>query len=263
MQLRALGYTDQLIPEVGLGTWQYDGGVAPLLRGIELGASLIDTAEVYGSEPEVGEAIRGQRARVCLATKVAGSHLRYDDVLRAAEGSLERLGVEVIDLYQVHWPDPEVPLAETMRALEHLVDAGVVRFLGVSNFPRVLVEAAQAGLAHHRLVSNQVPYSLLDRRVEADLPFYAEHQITVLAYSPLAHGALFAAEPRPELRVLRQVAAESGKTVAQVALNWCLSRPGVVVIPKTDRVERVDELVGASGWSLTPEQVALLDQAFR
>jgi diketogulonate reductase-like aldo/keto reductase len=262
MERRELGSTGEWIPEIGLGTWQYQGGVPPLRRGLELGATFIDTAEVYGTEPVVGEAIRGQREKVILASKVSGAHLRYDDVLRAADESLQRLGVETIDLYQVHWPNAEVPLAETMRALETLADSGKIRYIGVSNFSRTQVEEAQAGLSHHRIASNQVLYSLLDRGVEADMEFYVREKITLLAYSPLAHGEIFSTEPYRDLQVLQRVAAESGKTVAQVALNWCLSHPPVIVIPKTDRAERVPELVGASGWQLTPEQVATLDEAF-
>lgn len=252
-----------MVPEVGLGTWRYRGGVAPLRRGMELDAWFIDTAEVYGTEDVVGEAIRGQRDRVFLATKVSGYHLRYEQVLRAAEGSLKRLGVETIDLYQVHWPDRSVPIAETMRAIEELVDAGKVRYIGVSNFSRREVEEAQASLRKHRIVSNQVEYSLIRRDIERDMePFYQPNHITIIAYSPLAQGELFTKGPLKGVEVLKAVAAEAGKTPAQVALNWCLSRPGVITIPKTDQVARVDENCGASGWQLTAAQVAALERAF-
>src|SRR5688572_28063843 len=105
MELRELAATGVMIPEIGLGTWKYRGGTAPLKRGLEIGANFIDTAEVYGTEPVVAEAIRGQRDKLFLATKVSGGHLKYKDVLKAAHASLKRLGVEVIDLYQVHWPN--------------------------------------------------------------------------------------------------------------------------------------------------------------
>jgi diketogulonate reductase-like aldo/keto reductase len=114
--------------------WKYRGGVEPLRRGIELGAFLIDTAEVYGTEDVVGQAVKGIRDKVFIASKVSGSHLRHDDVLHAAEASLRKLNESCIDLYQVHWPNSSVPIKETMRAMEALVDRGQVKYIGVSNF---------------------------------------------------------------------------------------------------------------------------------
>ena len=142
MELKELGNTGVMVPEIGLGAWKYRGGPAPLRRGIELGAALIDTAEMYRNEDEVGQAIEGLRSALFLATKVSGSHLRYDQVMQAAEDSLRRLRVDCVDLYQVHWPNRSVPIAETMRAMEELVDTGMVRYIGVSNFStRELQEA--------------------------------------------------------------------------------------------------------------------------
>src|SRR5919106_4216617 len=134
MELKQLGNTNVMVPEIGLGAWKYRGGVEPLRHGLALGASLIDTAEIYGTEEIVGRAIQDRREQVFLATKVSGSHLRHDDVLRAAEASLQRLHIDVIDLYQIHWPNQSVPLKETMRAMESLVDSGHIRYIGVSNF---------------------------------------------------------------------------------------------------------------------------------
>ena len=263
MEHRELGDTGVMLPEVGLGTWKYRGGVAPLSRGLELGAFLIDTAEVYGSEGVVGEAVRGNRDRYFIATKVSGDNLRHDRVLKACDGSLKHLGIDVIDLYQIHWPDHGVPIGETMQALEELVDAGKVRYIGVSNFSRRELEEAQSKLRKYRIVANQVEYSLQYRDIEPDIEaFYVPNRITVIAYSPLGRGQLMSDRRRFDLDALRAVAADAGKTRAQVALNWCLSRPGVITIPKTDRVERVDDLCGASGWSLTPEQRRALEQAF-
>ncbi len=127
IELKELGGTGVMVPEISLGTWKYRGGVEPLRRGIELGAFLIDTAEMYRTEDVVGQAISDLRARVFLATKVLGSHLRHDQVLRAAEGSLRLLEVDCIDLYQLHWSNSSVPIRETMRAMESLVDSGQVK----------------------------------------------------------------------------------------------------------------------------------------
>ncbi len=136
MELKQLGRTSVMIPEIGLGTWRYTGGAEPLRLGTELGAFLIDTAEIYGTGEVIGQAIKGSRSRVFLATKASSDHLRYNDVLRAAESSLRRLDTHQIDLYQIHWPNPSIPIQETMRAMEALGDAGLVRYIGVSNFSR-------------------------------------------------------------------------------------------------------------------------------
>ena len=266
MEYKELGNTGEMIPEIGLGTWKYRGGPKPLQRGIEMGANFIDTAEMYRTEDAVGEAVRGIRDRVFVATKVLGSHLRYDDVMRAAENSLRLLDDGVIDLYQVHWPNRSVPIRETMRAMEDLVDRGMVRYIGVSNFSVAELREAQGVLSKNPVVSNQVLYNLKARRIERDLlPYCEENRITVIAYTPLADGSLAA---RPRLRsgrgweTLEAVAREAGKTPAQTALNWCLSRPAVVAIPKTNSVERTEENCAASGWRLTPEQLRRLDAAF-
>jgi diketogulonate reductase-like aldo/keto reductase len=263
---KELGATGVDVPEVGFGTWQYHGGGAPLRKAVALGAFLIDTAEMYGTEEAVGAAIKDIRPKVFIATKVSGNHLRYGEVLSAADASLKRLGIDAIDLYQVHWPDPAVPIAETMGAMEKLVDAGKVRFIGVSNFYLKNLQEAEACMTKHKIVSNQVKYSLLQRGIEEDtLAYCQKRRITVIAYSPLARGDLCAnplLRNRHTLGVAQEIAADSGKTIAQVALNWCIAKPGVVAIPKTDRVERVEELCGASGWKLSREQVAALEKAF-
>ena len=259
MDLRQLGETGVMIPEVGLGTWKYRGGSRPLQDGIDLGACLIDTAEGYGTENAVGDAIRSRRNDVFIASKVSGDHLRHAQVHQAAENSRRRLGVETIDLYQIHWPDPAVPIGETMRAMEELVDAGKVSFIGVSNFSRRQIEEAQATMAKYRIVSNQVEYSLMERSIEEDIEtFYQPNHITVIAYSSFAEGELLRGQ---NLSALEEVASEVGRTPAQVALNWCLTRPSVVTIPKSDKAERVAENCGASGWLLTPEQVQKLESA--
>ncbi len=266
MKLKKLGSTGVELPEIGMGTWQYKGSLEPLRRGMELGAFLIDTAEAYGTEGTVGEAVRGQRARVFVATKVSPGHLRYKDVLQAAENSLHRLGIDYIDLYQVHWPSSSVPIEETMRAMEELVDMGKVRFIGVSNFSAREVEEAQRALTKNRIVSNQVVYSLSNRGIERELlPFCQRNDITVLAYSPLARGAL-TSKPlllnKNAMAILARIAGETGKTMAQVALNWCISKSHVIAIPKSNSARRVEENCGASGWTLTDRQIDELERAF-
>jgi diketogulonate reductase-like aldo/keto reductase len=266
MLYRELGKTGVKIPEVGLGLWQYRGGVEPIRRAIELGANLLDTAEVYGTEPITGEAMKGLRSKVFLATKVSGDHLRRNDLLKACDNSLRRLGTDVIDLYQIHWPDSHVPIEETMRAMEDLADLGKIRYIGVSNFSAREQKAAQGAMRRHKIVCNQVVYSLMNRDIERDLiPYCQQTGVTVMAYSPLARGTITRRPLLPRnspTEILARIAESANRTLAQVALNWCLSRPGVVTIPKSDKVARVEENCGASGWSLTKEQVAQLDNAF-
>ncbi|MFQ5540230.1 MAG: aldo/keto reductase [Candidatus Binatia bacterium] len=266
MELKQLGTTGVKLPEIGLGTWDYRGGVEPLRKGISLGSFLIDTAEIYHTEGTVGEAVRGQRDQIFIATKVSADHLRYDDVLRAAEDSLRRLGTNVIDLYQVHWPNRNVPIRETMRAMEELVDMGKVKFIGVSNFSVRDLKEAQESMAKYRVVSNQVLYSLDDREIEENmLPYCEENNILVIAYSPLARGGLTTRpllKRRHSMNVLQGIVKETGKTMAQVALNWCISKPSVVAIPKSDKVDRVVENCQASGWRLSVEQLEALNAAF-
>ena len=266
MEVKELGSSGLKLPEIGLGAWQYSSGPGPLRRGIALGANLIDTAEAYSTERVVGEAVEGQREQVFIATKVSSRHLRYEDVLEAAERSLERLGTDCIDLYQIHSPNSSVPIVETMRAMEELVDKGKVRFIGVSNFSVSQLEEAQQALPKYAIVSNQVLYNLFDRQIEHSLfPYCQQSHITILAYSPLARGAL-TSKPllrhRASMEVLGRIAEETGRTLAQVALNWCISKPNVIAIPKSNRVERVEENCQASGWRLTEDQIATLDRAF-
>jgi diketogulonate reductase-like aldo/keto reductase len=266
MELQKLGNTEVLVPEIGLGAWKYRGGVEPLRHGVALGAYLIDTAEIYGTEDVVGQAIKGMRERVFLATKVSGAHLRYDDVMRAAAASLRRLDTAYIDLYQIHWPNTQVPITETMRAMEALVDAGQVKYIGVSNFSVRELRAAQAAMRKYPIVSNQVLYSLSRRDIEDDLlPYCQEHQITIMAYTPLDDGRL--ADParvrqRQGREALAHIAAEVQKTPAQVALNWCTAHANVIAIPKSNRLERIAENCGASGWRLAPTQMQRLNAAF-
>ena len=266
MELKELGNTGVMIPEIGLGTWRYRGGIEPLRKGIELGATLIDTAEGYNTEHIIGKAVKGMRERVFIATKVSGRSLGYDDVLRAAEGSLSELGTDYIDLYQVHWPNSSYPIKETMSAMETLVDRGIVRFIGVSNFDLDDLREAEGALRHTPIVSNQVLYNLNERGIENELlPYCLANGITVLAYTPLDDGNL-ASRPRfmssKRIRVLEDISRETGKTTAQVALNWCTSRENVIAIPKSDSVGRTIENCGASGWRLSEERINLLDEAF-
>lgn len=251
-----------MIPEVGLGTSKYTGGPQPLRTGISLGATHIDTAEDYGTEDQVGEAITGMRDRAFVATKVFPNHFEYSNLIEAAENSLRRLPTNYIDLYQLHKPNPAVPIDVTMHAIGKLVDDGKVRYVGVSNFSVVQLEQAQSA-TRNKIVSNQVRYSLGDRKIEVELlPYCQENQITIIAYSPLASLWGFSTpKTSPHDGALEVIAEAHNKSKAQVALNWCISRKGVVVIPKSNSVERTVENCGASGWWLTTDQTEFLEEA--
>ena len=261
MEFKKLGNTDVNAPEIGIGTWQYEGGPDLLRKAVELGAALIDTAEYYRNEDVVGQAIKGIRDKVFVATKT--NHWRRRDVTSSAEASLKKLGIDCIDLYQLHWPNAAVPMEETMAAMEELVDQGKVKYLGVSNFSIKEMQRAQRALRKQRLVSNQLRYSLIERTIEPRiLPYCQQHQITVLAYSPLGHSfqRMMQADSADILGV---VAKAAGTTRAQVALNWCISKAGVVAIPKTESERHLAENCASSGWRLTEEHMRLLDRSMR
>ena len=260
---KRLGAAELTIPEIGLGTWQYRGSVQALRKGIELGARFIDTAEAYGTESFVGEVIRDIRNQVFLATKVSPWNFRPKDLFQAADRSLQALKTDYIDLYQLHWPNSTIPIEETMGAMEELVNQGKIRFIGVSNFSLGELQRAQAALSRSPIVSNQVRYSLVDRSAEVGLLEYCQqNKVTLIAYSPLARG-MHAIRKNDPAGVLRKVAAETGKTEAQVALNWCIARDSVVAIPKADSPEHVEENCVASDWRLTQGQIAVLNKEIR
>lgn len=254
MTTKTLAATHVQLPEVGLGTWEYCGGVEPLRAGFDAGALYVDTAESYGSERLVGEALSGIRERVFVASKVSPEHFRPADLHRAADASLKKLGVAHLDLYQLHRPNPAVPIAETMGAMEELVEAGKVRFIGVSNFSVTEMQTAMRALRKHPLVANQVRYNIADRTIETHiLPFCLANRITVIAYSPLGRDLQRILDCDPA-GTMAGIARDTGRSAAQVALNWCLCQDGVVVIPKGSSVAHVRENCLASGWRLTAEQ---------
>jgi diketogulonate reductase-like aldo/keto reductase len=263
MNYKELANTGVRLPEIGFGTWRYKGGTEPLKKAIELGAVLIDAAEAYGTEEVVGDAIREFRSRVFVATKVSPRNFRRVDLLRAAEQSLQRLRTSYIDLYQLHWPNYTVPIEETMAAMEELADAGKIRFIGVSNFSDRELKQAQAALSGHRIVSNQIRYSLIERTAEKGMLDYCKHnQITVLAFSPLGESFSNIKAADPE-RVLAKVGAATGRTEAQVALNWLIAKDNVCAIPKASTGQHVIEDCEASGWRLSGSQCELLDTRIR
>ena len=264
MDTKPLGKSGVELPEVGFGTWKFSGDDAVIRRAVELGSFLIDTAESYGTEQAVGRAVAGIRDDVFLATKVSPSHLRRKQLVEACDRSLAKLGVETIDLYQLHAPNAGVPIEETMDAMRGLVDAGKVRHVGVSNFEVKEMRAAEAALGADLIVENQIKYSLFDHEfADSVIPYCEERGIMALAYSSLEQGD-FQREMRRNAGLadtMQRVCAETGRTPAQVLLNWTLRSPVVITIPKTNTLARVDENCGAAGWRLSDEQWDALTEA--
>ncbi len=271
MTRRPFGWTGVDVPVIGQGTWMMEGSreaerraIEALRLGLDLGMTHIDTAELYGSgrvEELVAEAIAGRRDEVFLVSKVLPSNASYQGTLRACDRSLKRLRTDRLDLYLLHWPGRH-PIEETMGAMEALVAAGKVRFIGVSNFDVEEVQAAQRALTRERLACNQVLYHLRDRAIERRLlPYCAAEEIAVVGYSPFGHDD-FPAPGSAGGRVLAEIAARHGRTPRQVALNFLTRHPALFTIPKASRAEHVRENAGGAGWSLADEDIAAIDRAF-
>ncbi|MEM3712839.1 MAG: aldo/keto reductase [Thermoproteota archaeon] len=276
MEYREFGKTGFKVSVIGMGTY-YDPSfivlarlfhyykdkefkVSALRRGLELGINMIDTAEIYETEKLVSEAIRDfKRDELFIATKVWPTHLHYNGVLKAAERSLKRLGCSYIDLYQIHFPNPLIPLEKTIRAMNRLVDEGKVRYLGVSNFSLELLKRAQEASPKYEIVSNQVEYNLLDRRIEKDLlPYCERNNIAILAYRPLAHGKL------PRVLENLKISRIGDRTPAQIALNWLINRSRVVFpIPRASKPERIVENIGAIGWNLNGYDYRIIEESLK
>lgn len=316
METRKLGYTDLQLTRIGLGTWAIGGGgwdygwgpqddarsLATIDRALELGINWIDTAAVYGlghSEEIVGQAVAGRRHDVIIATKCGlvwdeGSTSPYgrltaQSVRQEAEDSLRRLDIDVIDLYQIHWPDPEEQIEEAWTAIAELIQEGKVRYGGVSNFSVAQLDRIRP---IHPVASVQPPYNMLAREIEEDLLAYcAENDIGVITYSPMMSGLLTGKYDRdsiealadddwrkestqftePELTAnlkliegLQPISQRSDKTVAQLAIAWVLRRPEVTgAIVGARRPDQIEETVRAGEWQLSEEDLAEVESLLK
>jgi diketogulonate reductase-like aldo/keto reductase len=273
MRERAFGSTGVRLPVIGQGTWELeraerDAAVRALRRGLELGLTHIDTAEMYGDgavEEIVGEALRGRREQAFVATKVLPENASRRGTVAACERSLARLGLERIDLYLLHWAGSH-PLADTLAAFEELQAAGKIRFFGVSNFDaqefEQAVELASARGGPGRIACNQVLYHLKERAIEHRvLPRCEALGVALVAYSPFGSGRFPASGSRAH-HALEQVAREHGATPRQVALAFLTRRAAVFTIPKAARSEHVEENAGAGELELTGEDLSRLESAF-
>jgi len=266
MEKFKIGKYDE-VDVLGYGTWLIGGDSSPdysrdeyyvkvLTTAFELGYRLIDTAEYYGgghTEELVGKALKKfNREEFFIISKVWPTHLQYNEVLKAAENSLRRLEVKYIDLYLIHWPNPNVPIGETVSALEKLVEEGKVRYIGVSNFSVQQLKDAIEATRKHDIVADEVKYSVWDRRVEDELlPFAKKNNVRIIAYTPLERGK------GVKGTILDEMAKKYGKTVNQIALNYLISMEAIP-IPKAEKREHMIENLGAVGWRIEEEDLNMI-----
>ncbi len=311
MQMRQLGYTDLKLTTVGLGTWAIGGpwqfgwgpqdddeAIAAILASLETGINWLDTAPVYGlghSEELVGKALKQTNKKPIIATKCSllwtdkrekVSCLKAQSIRQECHDSLERLGIETIDLYQIHWSEPDEDIEQAWEEMARLAEEGKIRYLGVSNFNVGQIKRIQK---IHPVASLQPPYSMLHREVEDELLVYcAQNDIGVVAYSPMQRGLLtgkFSPERISSLPLddhrrvnpdfhepkftatlelveqLRPIAERNGKTLAQLSISWVLRRPEVTAaIVGARKPEQILETAPASDWDLNKEDIEQIEQ---
>jgi diketogulonate reductase-like aldo/keto reductase len=256
----------QLIPILGMGTWQMgenalnrQSEIDALRHGLDLGLTLIDTAEMYGeggAEEVIAHAIASRRAEVFLVSKVYPHNASKRGTITACERSLQRLKTDYLDLYLLHWRG-EVPLVETLEALQTLQQSGKIRSYGVSNFDVEDMEEAIGLKDGKGIATNQVLYNLMRRGIEWNLlPWCRQQGIPIMAYSPIEQGRLL------NNRTLKMIAQQREVTAAQVAIAWLLHQENVIVIPKSSRIDHVEQNYAALNLKLSAEELAALDAAF-
>lgn len=260
------------IPKLGFGTWKIGGGsyadpkldsasLTALRSALEIGYAHFDTAEMYGgghAEELIAQAIRElnvKRENVFITSKVLPAHLKYEDVLRACENSLKRLRMEYIDLYLIHWPQADMKLEDTFRALNKLVQDGKVRNLGVSNFSLRLLKESLA-VSETPLITNQVPYSLSDLSYVHNgvLEYCQQNDILLTAYEPVDKGHLNIN------RVLQSIADAHSATPYQIALAWLVYQPRVITIPMSYNPRHIRENFESADIELTEEEFRTLSE---
>jgi len=252
------------MPALGIGTWrmgeragQKKDEIAAIRLAMDLGVTLIDTAEMYGdAETVVGEAIKGRRDGLFIVSKVLPSNASRKGTIQAAERSLKKLGIDCMDLYLLHW-EGSYPLEETLEAFESLRKAGKIKHHGVSNFDTRAMADAEGLKAGQKIASNQVMYNLTRRGIERNLlPWCQKHKVAVMAYSPLDQGSL------KSTGALASVARRHDVVPETIAIAWSMRDPWVASIPKTSNPAHVRANVAAAGIALTPEDLAELDSAY-
>ncbi len=270
VQKRSFGATGREVAAIGQGTWNIEEGdssltVAALRRGLDLGMTHIDCAELYGSgaaEELVGQAIAGRRDEVFLVSKVLPTHASRSAVVAACEGSLARLRTDRLDCYLLHWRGAH-PLEDTIAGFEQLRRQGKILSWGVSNFDVADLEEVRAIAGEGQPVCNQVLYHLEERAIEhAVLPWCERHEVALVGYSPFGSKGGLPSHRTTRGRVLKEIAAAHGATVHQVALRFLLRRPALFTIPKASKPDHTAENAGAGELQLSEAELARIDRAF-
>ena len=270
MQKRQFGSTAREVAVIGQGTWFIEEGepsvtVSALRRGLDLGMTHIDTAELYGSgaaEELVGQAIAGRRDEVFLVSKVLPDHASRAGVIAACEASLARLGTDRLDCYLLHWRGA-YPLHETIAGFQELQRQGKIVSWGVSNFDVSDLEEVRRITGSGHPACNQVLYHLQERAIEnAVLPWCERHGVAVVGYSPFGHKAVLPGHRTSRGRVLTEIAAAHGATVRQVVLAFLVRKPPLFTIPKASNPDHTAENAGAGEHRLSEDELARIDEAF-
>jgi diketogulonate reductase-like aldo/keto reductase len=263
------------MPVFGIGTWMMGGGLAynpdnkdsedinAIKTAIDMGITQIDTAEKYANghaERLVGEAIKDiDRSKLFLVSKVSRENLQYDDVVGSARGSLDRLQTSYLDLYLIHSPNLKIPIGETMQAMDALMEQGIIRNIGVSNFTIERFEKAQSK-TKHRIVANQLHLNLIFREPERRglLEYCQRNDVMFIAWRPLQKGLL----AQRGIQLLDAMSEKYHKTPAQIAINWLISQPNVVTLSKMTRLAHMEENLGALGWQMEDQDIERLRREF-
>ncbi len=232
--------------------------VKAIKDAIKLGYTSIDTAEIYGSghaEELVGKAIKGfDKKKLTITTKVAKEHLRYEDVLSSAEGSLKRLGIKYIDLYLIHTPNPDIPIKETMKAMDELVKRKMIRYIGVSSFDVKQMKEAQR-YSKNKIVANQLKYNLWKKADIKTIEYCQKNNIIVMAYKPFGRGKVNS----EKIEALTEIAKKHKKTEAQIILNWITSKKNTVALFKSTSKKHLKENLDISDFKLSEKESKMLD----
>jgi diketogulonate reductase-like aldo/keto reductase len=263
------------MPVLGFGTWGMGGrfvkednynesvDIEAIQKAVELGAYRFDTAEMYAagySEEILGRALASyDRTKFFITSKVNPENLGYDNVINSCKKSLKRLGMDYLDLYLVHIPNPEIDIVETMRAFDYLKDHGLIKNIGVCSFNIERLQAAQVA-TKNKIVLNQVHYNLIFREpaLKGVIDYCREHDIFIEAWRPVQQGSLV----KKGIEIIDKLCDKYKKTPAQIAINWLISQSGVITLVKASNLKHLEENFGAVGWEMSSEDIDLLSRDF-
>lgn len=253
------------MPVFGIGTAAVGGEIdaQAIKNALNAGITHIDTAEIYSeghAEEIVGEAIKNyDRGKLFIVSKVYSTHLKYEDLIKAAESSLKRLHSDYLDLYLIHAPNPNIPIEETMKAMSYLKDRGLIREIGVSNFTPETLEETQSN-TNYKIVADQVHYNLIFREPEKTglLEYCQANDVILIAWRPVEKGLL----AQPDNLLMKEMCEKYSKTAAQIAINWLISQKNVVTIARMKDHRHLDENLGALNWQMEEKDITRLRLEF-